>query len=883
MMAAKQGRAVLRADYTPSSYLIDTTELHFEVFDDHVLVHSNLGMRRREGVAAGTPLSFVGAELVTQRIAVAGKPVAPLEETADALVLPAPEAAAFSVELSVRIDPDANTALSGLYRSGKLLGTQCEPEGFRRITWYLDRPDVLSRFRVTIDAARDRYPVLLSNGNPIERAELGEGRHRVVWEDPFPKPSYLFALIAGDLAHIEDEFVTMSGRPVALQIYSEPEVATRLQHAMDSLKRAMRWDEEYYGREYDLDIFMIAALSDFNMGAMENKGLNIFNASALLASPDTATDAAYQRIDSIVAHEYFHNWSGDRVTCRDWFQLSLKEGFTVYRDQEYSATMGSPTVQRIQDVSRLRNLQFAEDAGPMAHSVRPDSYQEIANFYTLTVYEKGAEVIRMQCKLLGAEGFRRGSDLYFSRHDGQAVTCDDFVRAMEDANGVDFTQFKRWYSQSGTPRVKVRSEYDAASLTYTLHCEQSCPATPGQAHKEPFVIPLEVALFDAAGKPVALPAADGSTATSRVLVLDAAQCSFSFPNISAALVPSLLRGFSAPVVLDYDYSRADLAFLLQHETDGFNRWEAGQRLAVSVLQEVMAGGAETPLDATFLASLEAVLADETLDSALCAEMLALPTEQYLAGLASVIDPDAIRNARNVVRAGITRVLGGKMLQRYRALRAESARHAFVADGEQIARRSLQGVLLSYLVLLGSEEVLEACVGQYRAADNLTERLAALACVVNAPADTPAWNASRSELLADFYTRNRSVAQVIDTWFSVQAGSTREGTLERVQALLAHPDFTLRNPNRARSLIAVFCQNLAGFHRKDGAGYRFLTEQVKAANKLNPQLASRLVSPLSQWRRYDEARQQLMKGCLEEIANMPGVSPDVFEIVSKSLA
>lgn len=881
-MAAKKGHAVLRADYTPSAYLIDATALHFEIFDDHVLVHSKLAVRRNAGVAAATPLRLVGADLLTQKLMVAGKSVEALEMSADALVLPMPEEEQCSVCITVRIDPDANTALEGLYRSGKLLGTQCEPEGFRRITWYLDRPDVLARFRVTIDAAKDRYPVLLSNGNQVDKADLGEGRHRVVWEDPFPKPSYLFALIAGDLAHIEDEFVTMSGRRVALRIYSEPSVATRLQHAMDSLKCAMRWDEEYFGREYDLDIFMIAALADFNMGAMENKGLNIFNASVLLASPDTATDATYQRIDSVVAHEYFHNWSGDRVTCRDWFQLSLKEGFTVYRDQEYSSTVGSRTVQRIQDVAVLRNLQFAEDAGPMSHPVRPDSYQEIANFYTLTVYEKGAEVIRMQHKLLGAEGFRRGSDLYFSRHDGQAVTCDDFVAAMEEANGVDLTQFKRWYSQSGTPRVRVRGEYDAASQTYTLHCVQTCPPTPGQAEKEPFVIPLDVALFAPDGKPIPMAVADGAEVTSRVLVLNTAEFSFTFPDVPVKPVPSLLRGFSAPVILDYDYSREELAFLMRHDTDGFNRWEAAQRLAVSVVGEIVEKGAGQPLDATLLASMEAVLEDADLDPALCAELLSLPTEQYLAGLASVIDPEAIRNARQAVRCGIAGALQGKLLQRYRQLREESG-HVFSAEGANVARRSLQGVLLSYLALLGTEEVLGLCVAQYREADNLTERLSALSCVLNAPVENSPWTTARSELLADFYARNREVAQVIDAWFSTQASCIRPGAAERVQALLAHPDFTLRNPNRARSLIAVFCQNLAGFHRQDGAGYRFLADQVIAANKLNPQLAARLVSPFTQWRRYDEARQQKMRTCLEEIVATPGLSPNVFEIASKSLA
>ncbi|MCM2318511.1 MAG: aminopeptidase N, partial [Pseudomonas sp.] len=690
--------------------------------------------------------------------------------------------------------------------------------------------------------------------------------------------------VAGDLWCIEDSFRTMSGRDVALRIYVEPENIGKLQHGMDSLKKSMKWDEEVYGREYDLDIFMIVAVNDFNMGAMENKGLNIFNSSCVLAHPETATDAAHQRVEAVVAHEYFHNWSGNRVTCRDWFQLSLKEGFTVFRDAEFSADMNSRTVKRIEDVAFLRTQQFAEDAGPMAHPVRPDAYMEISNFYTLTIYEKGAEVLRMIHTLLGAEAFRKGSDLYFERHDGQAVTCDDFIKAMEDASGVDLTQFKRWYTQSGTPRLVVEEAYDPVAHTYSLTFRQSCPATPGQEHKQPFVIPVAMGLLDAHGNELALrlageAAADG---TSRVLAVSEAEQHFTFVDVAHKPLPSLLRGFSAPVKLSFPYGRDQLMFLMQHDSDGFNRWEAGQQLSVQVLQELVdqhQRDEALSLDPRLIAALRSVLADESLDAAMVAEMLSLPAEAYLAELSEVADVDAIHAAREFARREISRELFDLLWARYQTCREQSRSTAYAADAAQIARRSLQNIALSYLVLAASDEVVDVCEEQFGHTDNMTERLAALAVLVNSP-----FESEKAGALAKFADYFKDDALVMDQWFSVQAGCPLPGGLERVEALMHHPAFTLKNPNKVRALIGAFAnQNHVNFHRLDGAGYRFLADQIIALNALNPQIASRLLTPLTRWRKFDSARQALMRGELERILASGELSSDVFEVVSKSLA
>ncbi|WP_263141665.1 aminopeptidase N [Pseudomonas sp. RIT-PI-AD] len=889
-MRTEQPKMIYLKDYQAPDYLIDETHLTFELFEDHTLVHAQLIMRRnpeRQGEQAGAlpPLMLDGQQLELLSLSLDDRALAPGDYRLDDSHLTLqPQQARFTLDSTVRIHPESNTALEGLYKSGTMFCTQCEAEGFRKITYYLDRPDVMSVFTTTVSAERQRYPVLLSNGNPRATGSEEGGRHWATWEDPFKKPAYLFALVAGDLWCVEDVFTTMSRRDVTLRIYVEPENIDKVQHAMDSLKKSMRWDEEVYGREYDLDIFMIVAVNDFNMGAMENKGLNIFNSSAVLAKAETATDAAHQRVEAIVAHEYFHNWSGNRVTCRDWFQLSLKEGFTVFRDAEFSADMNSRTVKRVEDVAYLRTHQFAEDAGPMAHPVRPDAFIEISNFYTLTVYEKGSEVVRMIHTLLGAEGFRKGSDLYFQRHDGQAVTCDDFAKAMEDANGVDLTQFKRWYSQGGTPRLAVEERFDPQARRYSLTFRQSCPATPGQPHKEPFVIPVELGLLDAAGRelPLRLEGEDSAQGGNRVIRVTEAEQTFTFLDIAEKPLPSLLRGFSAPVKLSFPYSRDQLMFLMQHDSDGFNRWDAGQQLAVQVLQELIAAhrrGEALVLDPRLVEALGTLLADDSLDQAMVAEMLSLPSEAYLAEISEVADVDAIHAAREFARRSLAEALYQPLLARYRANRAESQRVAYAAEAGQIARRSLQNIALSYLMLSGKTEILEACLDQYQHCDNMTERLTALAVLVNS-----SFEDEKAKALGAFAEHFKDNPLVMDQWFSVQAGNPLPGGLERVQALMGHPAFTLKNPNKVRALIGAFAnQNLVNFHRADGAGYRFLADQVIVLNALNPQIASRQLTPLTRWRKYDEARQGLMRGELERILASGALSSDVYEVVSKSLA
>jgi aminopeptidase N len=742
----------------------------------------------------------------------------------------------------------------------------------------------MSKFTTTLSAEQHRYPVLLSNGNPIASGPEEGGRHWATWQDPFMKPAYLFALVAGDLWCVEDSFTTMSAREVALRIYVEPENIDKCQHAMDSLKKSMKWDEDVYGREYDLDIFMIVAVNDFNMGAMENKGLNIFNSSCVLAKAETATDAAHQRVEAVVAHEYFHNWSGNRVTCRDWFQLSLKEGFTVFRDAEFSADMNSRTVKRIEDVAYLRTHQFAEDAGPMAHPVRPEAFMEISNFYTLTVYEKGSEVVRMIRTLVGDAGFRQGSDLYFERHDGFAATCDDFIKAMEDANGVDLSQFKRWYSQGGTPRLAVSEAYDAAARTYSLTFRQSCPATPGQRDKQPLVIPVELGLLGAQGQalPLRLAGEASAGATSRVISISEAEQLVTFVDVAEQPLPSLLRGFSAPVKLSFPYSRDQLMFLMQHDSDGFNRWEAGQQLSVQVLQELIGQhqrGETLQLDQRLVGALRSVLENASLDQAMVAELLSLPGEAYLSEISAVADVEAIHNAREFAREQLAEALFDLLWQRYQANRQLSRSTAYVAEAEHFARRSLQNIALSYLMLSGKPEVLAACLEQFEVCDNMTERLAALAVLVNSP-----FEAEKAKTLASFADFFKDNPLVMDQWFSVQAACSLPGALARVQQLMTHPAFTLKNPNKVRALIGAFSgQNLVNFHQADGSGYRFLADQVITLNALNPQIASRLLGPLTRWGKYDDARQALMKAELQRILASGELSSDVYEVVSKSLA
>lgn len=868
-------------DYQVPAFLIDTTDLAFELHETETIVTATLSLRRNPEGASVDSLQLDGQDLELLEIAIDGAqlPASSYSLNDQGLVLHAPPEA-FELVTRVRIHPQDNTSLEGLYKSRTMFCTQCEAEGFRKITYYLDRPDVMSVFTVSIDADVGRYPVLLSNGNPVSRQDRPGGRAAAVWHDPFPKPAYLFALVAGDLSRIEDQFTTCGGRTVDLHIYVEEKDIAKCGHAMHALQKSMRWDEEVYGREYDLDLFNIVAVDDFNMGAMENKSLNIFNTSCVLCSPQTTTDAGFQTVEAIVAHEYFHNWSGNRVTCRDWFQLSLKEGFTVFRDAEFSADMGSRTVKRVEDVTVLRTAQFAEDGGPMAHPIRPDSFIEISNFYTVTVYEKGAEVVRMIHTLLGPAAFRRGSDLYFERHDGCAVTCEDFVKAMEDASGVDLTQFRRWYSQAGTPTVTARGSYDASARTFTLTISQECPATPGQPDKQPFVIPVAMGLLGDAGNlrlnlAGEVPDPEVVDNTQRVLMLTEQEQQFVFTDVPECPVPSLLRSFSAPVRLDYPYARNDLCALMSRDADGFVRWDAGQQLMVAVLGDLQADPA-AQVDPLLLQACADLLNDTSLDAAMVADMLRLPSENYLAELAAHqggADVDAIHQARQAVRKAIGMAHAPLLLQRYHEL---ATNQAYAPDAQQIAARSLRNVCLDYLAAAGSEGVTVA-VAQFADADNMTDRLAALRVV--------AWegdDAQRASTLQSFYNDWRSEALVVNQWFQVQACIPDAQGLERVQLLMTHDDFDLRNPNKVRALIGGFASNNpVNFHRNDGAGYEFLADIVLELDARNPQIASRLLAPLTKWRNYPN-RAELMCKALERIAAQADLSPDVFEVVNKAL-
>jgi len=885
MMRTEQPKMIALSDYRLPDYLIDETHLTFELHESYALVYARLVMQRNPGLDSSLPpLVLDGQKLELIDISLNGEPVSAVEyQITETHLQLQPTTRAFELETTVRIEPQNNTELEGLYKSSGMFCTQCEAEGFRKITYYLDRPDVMSRFTTTIHAEKHSYPILLSNGNPVAQGEDESGRHWATWEDPFKKPAYLFAIVAGDLWCVEDTFTTMNHREVALRMYVEPENLDKCQHAMDSLKKAMRWDEEKYGREYDLDIFMVVAVNDFNMGAMENKGLNIFNSSCVLAKAETATDAAHQRIESIVAHEYFHNWSGNRVTCRDWFQLSLKEGFTVFRDSQFSADMNSAVVKRIEDVSYLRTHQFAEDAGPMAHSVRPEAYMEISNFYTLTIYEKGAEVVRMLHTLLGEETFRKGSDLYFERHDGQAVTCDDFIAAMESVSGTDLTQFKRWYSQAGTPQLAVSDSYDAASQTYQLQIKQSCSDTPGQTNKQPFVIPLKMALLNSQGEALPLQLKGESTAIAgeRVLsVIEAEQC-FTFTGVTEHPLPSLLRGFSAPVVLEYDYSRDDLVFLLQHDSDGFNRWEAGQQLSLQVIEDVVGQLYETEepmMDTRLVDVFTALLEQKDLDPAMLAEFLALPSVGYIIEQYEQADPLAIHQAREYVSDQLAYALKEPMLMRYEALRKASLDTPYVAQTSDFARRRLQNMLLAYLMRTDDLDILDECVDQFGVADNMTERLAALACLVNS-----SFSDEAEDALASFADRFEDDPIVMDQWFSVQAAAVLPDGLERVQQLLKHPAFSIKNPNKVRAVIGAFStQNTPNFHAVDGSGYAFLADKVIKLDALNPQMAARMLSPLTRWQRFDLHQQEMMYAQLQRIKNSGELSADLFEVLEKSL-
>lgn len=877
-------QTVYLKDYRAPSFRIHTTDLHFDLHEDYTLVTAQLDIERVGD--PGEALRLHGQDLVLESISLDGRELTGEDYQLDTESLTLNEVPErFHLTCVTRLEPQNNTSLEGLYKSRTMFCTQCEAEGFRKITYYLDRPDVLSVFTTTLVADAEKYPVLLSNGNLVDQAALAEGRQRVRWHDPFPKPAYLFALVAGDLVSQDDCFITVSGRKVQLRIFVEPKDLDKCDHAMDSLKRSMRWDEEKYGREYDLDIFMIVAVDDFNMGAMENKGLNIFNTSCVLANPKTTTDVGFQRVEAVVAHEYFHNWSGNRVTCRDWFQLSLKEGFTVFRDAQFSADMGSATVKRVEEAQMLRTAQFAEDAGPMAHPVQPASFMEISNFYTLTIYEKGAEIVRMLHTLLGAATFRKGSDLYFERHDGQAVTIEDFVQAMADASGRDFSQFLRWYKQAGTPVLTVTGHYQSEAQTYTLQVRQHCPSTPEATSEEKpsLHIPLAMGLLGEAG---ALPlhwqgdslAGEREDNTHLVLELTEAEQTFVFERVTEPPVPSLLRNFSAPVKLVYDYTRDELLRLMNADDDGFCRWDACQQLGVAVIRDLMADPAAL-VDARLITGLRTLLEDPSLDPAMVSLMLALPSEAYIAELAEVVDVEAIHRARKTLEHSIALALEPSLLSAYQSS-AQKLEAVTGVGAQAIALRSLKNQALHYLMQLDRPDYQALCQRQFTQGENMTDVFSALRALVHSPIEN--LREARDTALEQFYQNWQEEPLVVNQWLAVQASSPLPETPGRVKALLEHPAFDLKNPNKVRSVIGVFAQNAIHFHDAGGAGYRFLADQILTLDSLNPQIAARLVAPLTKWRRYDSARQELMIGQLQRLAEKPKLSKDLYEIVSKSL-
>lgn len=865
-------------DYTPSNFLIDHVELRFDLKEEKTVCHSLLALRKNP-LASGCSIRLDGHSFTLLSIRLDGVVLSASDYRVDDECLEIAQLPESCVlEVSTELQPESNTALEGLYKSSGNFCTQCEAEGFRRITYFLDRPDVLSRYKVTITAEKKRYPVLLSNGNWVSSSDEKEGLHTVIWEDPHPKPCYLFALVAGDLACVSDRYKTAEGREVALNIYTEAHNIARCDHAMASLKHSMQWDESVYGLSYDLDIFNIVAVDDFNMGAMENKGLNVFNSKYVLADQQTATDADFQNIESIIAHEYFHNWSGNRVTCRDWFQLSLKEGLTVFRDQEFSADRGSRAVKRIEDVKQLRALQFPEDSGPMAHPVRPESYIEINNFYTMTIYEKGAELIRMMHTLLGSKRYREGLDLYFKRHDGQAVTCEDFVKALEDASGVDLKQFRRWYSQSGTPALFVSSQYDQAAQQLRLSFEQKLSSTTKQPDPQPMHIPVRMGLLRMDGSEQLLRLRDGAASNDVECVLNIKEKkqTFVFEGVDQPVLPSLLRGFSAPVSLNIDYSDSDLSFLISHDVDSYNRWEAAQQLIARVVRKnagTARASGQMELPETLLDGLRKLLLDQSQDPALRAEALEIPSEESVAEGEDTIHIDSLHVARKWMIRQCGEGLQQELLTSYETLTTEH----FSLDVAAMGARRLKNLCLEWLVESAPEAYGELAAKQYRNANNMTDTLAALRTLVNT--ELPVCE----ELLEDFYDQWKGERLVMDKWFSLQAASQRSGVLARVKQLHQHPLFTLENPNRVRSVVGAFCGlNSVNFHAQDGSGYRYLSDFLMEYDKINPQVAARLANSLSRWARFDEGRQAHTKEALRQVRGQAGLSRDTLEIVSKAL-
>ncbi|HEU0045826.1 aminopeptidase N [Sphingomonas sp.] len=846
---------IRREDYTPPAWLVPEVALDFRLDPARTRVKATLHVTRS---AVDAPLRLEGDGLTPLSVSVDGVAINDWRMEGDQLVIPL-SGDAHTVETEVEIAPEANTQLMGLYASGGNLCTQCEAEGFRRITFFPDRPDVLSRYRVRMSADKARFPVLLANGDPIAQGNNDDGTHWAEWHDPFPKPSYLFALVAGDLACNCSEFTTVSGRTVQLGIWVREPDLPKTTHALDALKLAMAWDERIYGREYDLDVFNIVAVDDFNFGAMENKGLNIFNSRYILADPDTATDYDYDSIATVVAHEYFHNWSGNRVTCRDWFQLSLKEGFTVFRDQGFSADQGSAAVKRIEDVRGLRASQFPEDSGPLAHPVRPDEYQEISNFYTATIYNKGAELIRMMATILGPQRFRAATDLYFDRNDGTAATCEDFVACMEAAGGVDLSQFRLWYSQAGTPRVAASLSHDNGRAT--LRLAQHMAPTPGQPTKQPMVLPLRIKLFGGeTGRPLA---------AEQLVMLDEANETIVFDGIGERPVLSINRGFSAPVIVESDRSAADLAFLSAHDDDPLARYEATQQLMLDTLVAATIGGRAD--HEAVVKAVSATLADPDLDPAFIAEAVLLPAESFIGDQLAVVDPEAIHRAREGLRRELGRRLDGQWREAY-----DGRREPFAYTPAAKGLRRLRNVALGYIAASEAGDADKLAFTQFGAADNMTDRQAALTALANGD------GTERVAALDIFYNRYADNALVLDKWFQTQALSARDDTAATVAELLRHPDFTLANPNRARALIGAFGVNQRAFNAADGSGYRLLADQLIALDRINPQTAAKLLPPLARWKRYDGTRAALMRAELERIIGVAGLSKDLFEQASKSL-
>ena len=874
-------KTIYLKDYAPPEFLVEQVDLYIDLAEEDTCVTATLSVRRNPA-SAGREASFSldGEQLTLSSLKINGLPLSPASYsvTPENLSIHALPDQPFDLEIVTRINPKANTALEGLYLSGGMFCTQCEAQGFRRITYFPDRPDVMARYTTTLVADKATYPVLLSNGNLEGSGDLLNGRHWAKWVDPYRKPCYLFALVAGQLDCLEDHYVTASGRHVTLRIFAEPLDIDKCGHAMVSLKNAMRWDEENYGREYDLDLYMIVAVSHFNMGAMENKGLNIFNTKYVLARPDTATDSDYEHIEGVIGHEYFHNWTGNRITCRDWFQLSLKEGLTVFRDQEFSADRHSRPVKRIDEVNMLRTRQFAEDSGPLAHPVRPESYIEINNFYTLTVYEKGAEVVRMLHTLLGPAGFRKGTDLYFDLHDGEAVTCEDFVLCMEEANKADLAQFRRWYSQAGTPEVELTSEYDSQTQAFEITLRQSHPPTPGQKDKLALHIPIAIGLLGPEGQeyPLQLTGeSEPSAATTRILELCETEQRFRFTRLPGPPVVSALRGFSAPVILKQQRDAEELAFLFAHDPDFFNRWDAGQQLATQAILEWVAQRDQPSITPLLINAFGKVSRLEWPDLSYFALLLTLPSEDYVGGFLDTIDPIAIHQSRQAVKKAIAEALAAE----WEGLYQQHHRDDFLLfDAAAIGRRRLKNVCLDYLSVIDTPASHVRALAQFESTRTMTDRIAALTAIVNTQ------HPQKTECLKTFYEQWQADDLVVGKWFTVQATCRLPGALDQVRTLMTHPAFDMRMPNHVRSLIGAFSQsNPVNFHSANGEGYAFLADQVIELNTINPQIASRMLTPLAALGRYDDPRQAMMRTELERILQTPDLSRDVYEVASKAVA